>query len=90
VRAYVDQIRPRAEDRTGGVEGCNGIGRHIAVRRLLLASRSSTCRWSRTSSSPTGHQSPQVLTGVIDANAATAQRDRSRLGAKPYRGTIGV
>ncbi|MEN8707188.1 MAG: IS110 family transposase [Nocardioides marinisabuli] len=34
MRRYVNQIRPDIEDRVWAVEGCNGIGRHIAVRLL--------------------------------------------------------
>ena len=34
---YVNELRPRVEDRVWAVEGCNGIGHHIAMR--LPASR---------------------------------------------------
>lgn len=34
MRRYVSQIRPRVEDRVWAVEGCNGIGHHIAMRLL--------------------------------------------------------
>jgi transposase len=31
---YVDRLQPRVEDRVWAVEGCNGIGHHIAMRLL--------------------------------------------------------
>lgn len=31
---YVNRLRPRVEDRVWAVEGCNGIGRHLAIRLL--------------------------------------------------------
>ena len=31
---YVNRLRPRLEDRVWAVEGCNGIGHHIAMRLL--------------------------------------------------------
>jgi len=31
---YVKELRPRPEDRVWAVEGCNGIGHHVAVRLL--------------------------------------------------------
>ncbi|MGK2874739.1 MAG: IS110 family transposase [Nocardioides sp.] len=34
MRRYVNQIRPDIEDRVWAVEGCNGIGHHIAMRLL--------------------------------------------------------
>jgi transposase len=34
---YVNTLRPRVEDRVWAVEGCNGIGHHVAMR-LLAAS----------------------------------------------------
>ena len=34
MRRYVTQIRPLLEDRVWAVEGCNGIGHHIAMRLL--------------------------------------------------------
>ena len=32
--SYVNELRPRVEDRVWAVEGCNGIGHHIAIRLL--------------------------------------------------------
>ena len=34
MRRYVNQIRPDIEDRVWAVEGCNGIGHHVAMRLL--------------------------------------------------------
>jgi transposase len=34
MRRYVNQLRPSREDRVWAVEGCNGIGHHVAVRLL--------------------------------------------------------
>ncbi|TWG91997.1 transposase [Nocardioides sp. J9] len=34
LRRYVSQLRPRVEDRVWAIEGCNGIGHHVAVRLL--------------------------------------------------------
>src|SRR3954453_6147712 len=31
---YVNRVRPMAEDRVWAVEGCNGIGHHVAMRLL--------------------------------------------------------
>jgi transposase len=34
MRGYVNRLRPNVEDRVWAVEGCNGIGHHIAMRLL--------------------------------------------------------
>lgn len=34
LRRYVSRLRPRVEDRVWAVEGCQGIGHHVAVRLL--------------------------------------------------------
>ena len=34
MRRYVNRLQPAAADRVWAVEGCNGIGHHIAVRLL--------------------------------------------------------
>lgn len=34
LRRYVSRLRPRVEDRVWAIEGCNGIGHHVAVRLL--------------------------------------------------------
>jgi transposase len=36
MRDYVNEFRPRREDRVWAVEGCNGIGHHIAMRLLAV------------------------------------------------------
>lgn len=36
---YVNVLRPRVEDRVWAVEGCNGIGHHIAMRLLAAGER---------------------------------------------------